>query len=490
MNTYIAIDLKSFYASVECIERALNPLTTNLVVANTERTEKTICLAVSPSLKSYGISGRARLYEVIQSVKRINAKRKYFAQKHIFTGSSCDNLELKNNPSLELSYIIAKPRMAFYINYSTRIYEIYLKYVSPQDIHVYSIDEVFIDATSYLKLYNLSAHEFAMKIILDILKTTGITATAGIGTNLYLAKIALDIGAKHIKPDKNGVRIASLDEMSYRKLLWSHRPLTDFWRIGRGYAKKLEENGLFTMGDIARCSLGKKTDYHNEDLLYKLFGVNAELLIDHAWGWESCTIEDIKAYKPEVKSISSGQVLKMPYLWDKAKIVIKEMADNLALSLMDKNLLTNQIVMDIGYDVENISGSYKGDIVIDRYGRKIPKGAHGSINLNEYTSSMSKIMDATVELFDKIINRHLSVRRLNITANHVISRTEYENIKVEQLNLFSQIDETKSIQEEKIQKTILDIKKKFGKNAILRGLNFEEGATGRERNSTIGGHRA
>ena len=380
--------------------------------------------------------------------------------------------------------------MAFYINYSTRIYEVYLKYVSPQDIHVYSIDEVFIDATSYLKLYNLSAHEFAMKIILDILKTTGITATAGIGTNLYLAKIALDIGAKHIKPDKNGVRIASLNEMSYRKLLWSHRPLTDFWRIGRGYAKKLEENGLFTMGDIARCSLGKKTDYHNEDLLYKLFGVNAELLIDHAWGWESCTIEDIKAYKPEMKSISSGQVLKMPYLWDKAKIVIKEMADNLALSLMDKNLLTNQIVMDIGYDIENVSDSYKGDIVIDRYGRKIPKGAHGSINLNEYTSSMSKIMDAAVELFDKIINRHLSVRRLNITANHVISRTEYENIKVEQLNLFLQIDEAESLKEEKIQKTILDIKKKFGKNAILKGLNFEEGATGRERNNTIGGHRA
>lgn len=490
MNTYIAIDLKSFYASVECVERNLSPLTTNLVVANTERTEKTICLAVSPSLKSYGISGRARLYEVIQSVKRINAKRKYFAPKHIFKGFSCDSLELKNNPSLELSYIIAKPRMAFYINYSTRIYEIYLKYVSMQDIHVYSIDEVFIDATSYLKLYNLSAREFAMKIILDILKTTGITATAGIGTNLYLAKIALDIGAKHIKPDKSGVRIASLNEMSYRKLLWSHRPLTDFWRIGRGYAKKLEEHGLFTMGDIARCSLGKKTDYHNEDLLYKLFGVNAELLIDHAWGWESCTIKDIKEYKPEIKSISSGQVLKMPYLWDKAKIVIKEMADNLALSLMDKNLLTNQIVMDIGYDIENVSDSYKGDIVIDRYGRKIPKGAHGSINLNEYTSSMSKIMDAAVDLFDKIINRHLSVRRLNITANHVISRTEHENIKVEQLNLFSQIDETKSIREEKIQKTILDIKKKFGKNSILRGLNFEEGATGRERNNTIGGHRA
>lgn len=490
MNTYIAIDLKSFYASVECVERNLSPLTTNLVVANTERTEKTICLAVSPSLKSYGISGRARLYEVIQSVKRINAKRKYSAPKHIFKGSSCDSLELKNNPSLELSYIIAKPRMAFYINYSTRIYEIYLKYVSVQDIHVYSIDEVFIDATSYLKLYNLSAREFAMKIILDILKTTGITATAGIGTNLYLAKIALDIGAKHIKPDKSGVRIASLNEMSYRKLLWSHRPLTDFWRIGRGYAKKLEEHGLFTMGDIARCSLGKKTDYHNENLLYKLFGVNAELLIDHAWGWESCTIKDIKEYKPEIKSISSGQVLKMPYLWDKAKIVIKEMADNLALSLMDKNLLTNQIVMDIGYDIENVSDSYKGDIVIDRYGRKIPKGAHGSINLNEYTSSMSKIMDAAVDLFDKIINRHLSVRRLNITANHVISRTEHENIKVEQLNLFSQIDETKSIREEKIQKTILDIKKKFGKNSILRGLNFEEGATGRERNNTIGGHRA
>ena len=357
-------------------------------------------------------------------------------------------------------------------------------------LHLFLLWDVFIDATSYLKLYNLSAHEFAMKIILDILKTTGITATAGIGTNLYLAKIALDIGAKHIKPDKNGVRIASLNEMSYRKLLWSHRPLTDFWRIGRGYAKKLEENGLFTMGDIARCSLGKKTDYHNEDLLYKLFGVNAELLIDHAWGWESCTIEDIKAYKPEMKSISSGQVLKMPYLWDKAKIVIKEMADNLALSLMDKNLLTNQIVMDIGYDIENVSDSYKGDIVIDRYGRKIPKGAHGSINLNEYTSSMSKIMDAAVELFDKIINRHLSVRRLNITANHVISRTEYENIKVEQLNLFLQIDEAESLKEEKIQKTILDIKKKFGKNAILKGLNFEEGATGRERNNTIGGHRA
>ena len=384
-KTYIAIDLKSFYASVECRERSRDPLTTNLVVADPSRTEKTICLAVSPSLKKYGLSGRARLFEVIQKVNAANNIRKLKAPNHVFSGSSDDSTELQKNPSLKIDYIIAPPRMARYMEYSTKIYNIYLKYIAPEDIHIYSIDEVFIDVTHYLSTYNMTARELAMTMIQDILDTTGITATAGIGTNMYLCKIAMDIVAKHIEPDKNGVRIAELDEMSYRRLLWNHRPITDFWRVGRGYSKKLEKIGLYTMGDIARCSIGKPTDYYSEELLYKLFGINAELLIDHAWGYEPCTMEDVKAYKPETNSISSGQVLHCPYEFDKARLVVKEMTDLMVLDLVDKGLVTNQIVLTIGYDIENItdknrSQSYKGTVTTNYYGKKVPKPAHGTTN--------------------------------------------------------------------------------------------------------------
>ncbi|MGM9597861.1 MAG: DNA methylase, partial [Eubacteriales bacterium] len=385
-KTYIAIDLKSFYASVECVERGLNPMTTNLVVADKSRTEKTICLAVTPSLKALGIPGRARLFEVSSKVREVNAARRQKAPRRVFTGTSSDATVLHAHPEYRLDYIVAPPRMAHYMEFSTRIYQIYLKYIAPEDIHVYSIDEVFIDATDYLGIYKLSARELAMKIILDVLESTGITATAGIGTNLYLCKIALDIQAKHIPADKNGVRIAELDEMSYRRLFWSHRPLTDFWRVGKGYAKKLEDHGLYTMGDIARCSLGSVTDRYNEDLLYKLFGVNAELLIDHAWGYEPCTIADIKAYKPESNSLGSGQVLKCPYTFQKAKLVVREMADALALDLVDKKLMTDQLVLTVGYDVENLTdtgihGGYHGAVTTDRYGRQIPKHANGTANL-------------------------------------------------------------------------------------------------------------
>ena len=385
-KTYIAIDLKSFYASVECRERSRDPLTTNLVVADPSRTEKTICLAVSPSLKKYGLSGRARLFEVIQKVNAANNIRKLKAPNHVFSGSSDDSTELQKNPSLKIDYIIAPPRMARYMEYSTKIYNIYLKYIAPEDIHIYSIDEVFIDVTHYLSTYNMTARTLAMTMIQDILDTTGITATAGIGTNMYLCKIAMDIVAKHIEPDKNSVRIAELDEMSYRRLLWNHKPLTDFWRVGRGYSKKLEKIGLYTMGDIARCSIGKSTDYYNEELLYKLFGINAELLIDHAWGYEPCTMEDVKAYKPETNSISSGQVLHCPYEFDKARLVVKEMIDLMALDLVDKGLVTSQIVLTIGYDIENMtdknrSQSYKGTVTTNYYGKKVPKPAHGTTNL-------------------------------------------------------------------------------------------------------------
>ena len=374
-HIYVSIDLKSFYASVECNERGLNPITTNLVVADSSRTEKTICLAVSPSLKSYGVSGRARLFEVVQKVKEINIERKKYAPNHIFTGSSYDNIALKRNSDLELTYLVAPPRMAYYIKYSTKIYNIYLKWFSSDDIYVYSIDEVFIDITHYLKTYKLSARELVTKVIQDIYENTGITATAGIGTNLYLCKVAMDIVAKHVEPNKNGVRIAGLDELTYRKLLWNHRPLTDFWRVGKGYSNKLEEHRIYTMGDIARTSL------NNEDLLYKLFGVNAELLIDHAWGYEPCTIKQIKSYKPSTNSICSGQVLHCPYDYKKTELIVKEMAELLSLDLVEKNLVTDQIVLTIGYDVENLTNSqisnlYKGDITIDRYGRKIPKHAH------------------------------------------------------------------------------------------------------------------
>ena len=504
-KTYIAIDLKSFYASVECRERNRDPLTTNLVVADPSRTEKTICLAVSPSLKKYGLSGRARLFEVIQKVKTANEIRKLKAPNHVFCGSSDDSRELQKKPSLKIDYIIAPPRMARYMEYSTKIYNIYLKYIAPEDIHIYSIDEVFIDVTHYLSTYNMTAHELAMTMIQDILDTTGITATAGIGTNLYLCKIAMDIVAKHIEPDKNGVRIAELDEMSYRRLLWNHRPLTDFWRVGRGYSKKLEKIGLYTMGDIARCSIGKPTDYYNEELLYKLFGINAELLIDHAWGYEPCTMEDVKTYKPETNSISSGQVLHCPYEFDKARLVVKEMTDLMVLDLVDKGLVTNQIVLTIGYDIENItdknrSQSYKGTVTTNYYGKKVPKPAHGTTNLPKQTSSTTLITNAVMELYDKIVNKKLPIRRINIVANKLVDEHSVKNAnKYEQLDLFTDYEILKkqrekenaeSEREKRMQHTILDIKKKFGKNAILKGMNLQEGATAKDRNNQIGGHKA
>ena len=504
-KTYIAIDLKSFYASVECRERSRDPLTTNLVVAGPSRTEKTICLAVSPSLKKYGLSGRARLFEVIQKVNAANNIRKLKAPNHVFSGSSDDSTELQKNPSLKIDYIIAPPRMARYMEYSTKIYNIYLKYIAPEDIHIYSIDEVFIDVTHYLSTYNMTARTLAMTMIQDILDTTGITATAGIGTNMYLCKIAMDIVAKHIEPDKNSVRIAELDEMSYRRLLWNHKPLTDFWRVGRGYSKKLEKIGLYTMGDIARCSIGKSTDYYNEELLYKLFGINAELLIDHAWGYEPCTMEDVKAYKPETNSISSGQVLHCPYEFDKARLVVKEMIDLMALDLVDKGLVTSQIVLTIGYDIENMtdknrSQSYKGTVTTNYYGKKVPKPAHGTTNLPKQTSSTTLITNAVMELYDKIVNKKLLIRRINIVANKLVDEHSVKNAnKYEQLDLFTDYEvlqkqrekeNAESEREKRMQNTILDIKKKFGKNAILKGMNLQEGATAKDRNNQIGGHKA
>lgn len=504
-HIYIAIDLKSFYASVECIERKLDPMTTNLVVADASRTEKTICLAVSPSLKSYGIPGRARLFEVVQKVREVNAERGRKAPGKKFTGTSYNDLELKKHPELSLDYIAAPPRMAYYMDYSTRIYNTYLKYVAPEDIHVYSIDEVFMDVTNYLATYNLSPRELAMKMIQDVLKTTGVTATAGIGTNLYLAKIAMDIGAKHIVPDKDGVRIAELDEMSYRRLLWTHQPLTDFWRVGRGYAKKLEEYGMFTMGDVARCSIGKPNDYYNEDLLYKLFGVNAELLIDHAWGWEPCTIADIKAYKPSTNSIGSGQVLQSPYDYEKASLIVREMTDLLVLDLVDKGLVTDQMVLTVGYDIINLSNpeikkKYNGEVTTDHYGRSIPKHAHGTVNLGRQTSSTRLIIDAVMDLYSQIVDENLLIRRINITANHVVDESSVKKDNTfEQLKLFTDYateqkkkeeEEAALEREKKMQHAVLDIKKKFGKNAILKGMNLEKGAMAKERNKQIGGHKA
>ena len=504
-KVYIAIDLKSFYASVECMERGLDPMTTNLVVADLSRTEKTICLAVSPALKAFGIPGRPRLFEVVQKIREVNTKRKLKAPGRLFTGSSCQSIELEKEPSLEVSYIVAPPQMARYMEISSRIYEVYLKYIAPEDMHVYSIDEVFIDATGYLKTYGMTPRELAMKMILDVLDTTGITAAAGIGTNLYLCKVAMDIEAKHVPADENGVRIAELDEKSYRRLLWSHRPLTDFWRVGRGYAKKLEEQGLYTMGDIARCSIGKPGDYYNEELLYGMFGVNAELLIDHAWGWEPCTIADIKAYKPESSSIISGQVLQCPYTFDKAGLVVREMADMLALDLVDKRLMTNQIVLTVGYDIDNLRDpvlrkKYHGEIKTDRYGRAIPKHAHGTVNLKKYSSSARQITKAAMELFERITDRELLVRKLSMAANHVLPETDIqEETEFEQLDLFTDYaaiqkkkeeEDAELAREKKLQQAMLDIKKKFGKNAILKGMNLEEGATARERNNQIGGHRA
>ena len=507
-KTYIAIDLKSFYASVECMDRGLDPMNTNLVVADMSRTEKTICLAVSPSLKQYGISGRARLFEAIQRVKEVNAIRRASIPSGRFSGKSFRRYDLDHDPSLEVDFIVAPPRMALYMEQSTRIYQIYLRHVSPDDIHVYSVDEVFIDATAYLRSRNMTGYEFAKMLIKDVLRDTGITATAGIGTNLYLAKIAMDIVAKRVEADDDGVRIAELDEFSYRHKLWNHTPITDFWRVGRGYAATLSKHGIYTMGDVAKCSVGPSTSYYNEALLYRLFGVNAELLIDHAWGWEPCTIADIKQYKPDSSSINSGQVLQEPYPFAKAKLVTREMTDMLVLDLVDKGLVTNQLVLTVGYDVENLSNPeisrrYKGAIVTDPYGRKIPKHAHGTANLDEYTSSTKVILQSMTKLFERIVNPDLLVRRITVVANQVVKESEAPRTAktYEQVSIFDVIDpgeESRKKAEEQgalkkernLQKTVIDIKRKYGKNAILKGMNFEDGATGKDRNGQIGGHKA
>jgi len=498
-RTYIAIDLKSFYASVECADRKLDPLTTNLVVADLSRTEKTICLAVSPSLKAVGIPGRPRLFEVVQKVREVNIERQNKAPCQRFLGKSSDSNELKDHPSYELDYIVAVPRMGRYMEVSSTIYSIYLRHVSQDDIVVYSIDEVFIDATQYLKLYNLTAREFTMKLIREVLAETGITATAGIGTNLFLCKVAMDIVAKHIPADKDGVRIAELDEQGFREKLWEHRPLTDFWSIGHGTASRLESRGMRTLGDVARMSV------QNEEVLYRLFGIKAELLIDHAWGWEPVTVPDIKAYRPESNSLSSGQVLKEPYVFEKAKIVAKEMTDMLVLSLTEKHLMTDQMVLHVGYDTVNLATpeqkrAYKGPTKINHYGREVPKSGHGSVNLGKYSSSSNLIIEAVADLFDRVVDKNLFIRRINVTANHVLNEAEVpqDPAEEEQLDLFESSAERKQKQEEeqakldkekRLQRAILDIKKKMGKNAMLRGMNLLEGATAKERNQQVGGHR-
>lgn len=496
---YIAFDLKSFYASVECRERGLDPMDTNLVVADESRTDKTICLAVTPSLKSFGIPGRGRLFEVRQRMTEINAERRFCAPQHRLCGTSCFSSELQANPALAADFITAPPRMALYMEYSTRIYTIYMKYAAPEDIVVYSIDEVFMDVTDYLAAFHLTPHALAAKIIQDVFSETGITATAGIGTNLFLCKAAMDIVAKHIPPDENGVRIARLDEMSYRRTLWTHRPLTDFWRVGRGYARKLMENGMFTMGDVALCSVT------HEDLLYTLFGKNAELLIDHAWGWEPCTIKDIKNYRPASQSLGSSQVLPCPYSPEKARLVLQEMADLLVLDLTDKSLVTDQLVITVGYDIENLSDpkracNFRGPVVLDPYGRRIPKHAHGTASLNHHTASAREIMSAAGELFDRIVNPDLLIRRLSVTANHTLPEsTASQSIRYEQLDLFTDYADLENRynqeqaalkREKKLQQTMLAIKKKYGRNSIVRGMSLEEGATARERNKQIGGHKA
>lgn len=511
----IAIDLKSFYASVECRERNLDPLTTNLVVADASRTEKTICLAVSPSLKSYGIPGRARLFEVVSKVRQVNRERQRRAPGRKLIGESSSYRELCANPSLAVGFEIAPPRMAHYMKVSTQIYDIYTKYIAPEDIHVYSIDEVFMDVTHYTHLYRNAAaaagmevvHYMALMLIREVLDATGITATAGIGTNLYLAKVAMDVVAKHVEADKDGVRIAALTEQSYRKTMWTHRPLTDFWRIGKGYARKLEAEGLMTMGDVALCSVGQKTDYYNEELLYKLFGVNAELLIDHAWGWEPCTIAAIKSYKPENNSISVGQVLQGPYTVDKARLIVKEMTDGLVLDLVRKKLVTDQMVLTVGYDIENLAKPeirkrYTGPVITDFYGREVPKQAHGSINLGAFTSSTRRITAAVMELYDRIMNPGLLVRRMYVICNHVRDEAEAEeaaDAKPVQLDMFTdyaalekqrEAEKAARERERKQQEVVLAIKDKWGKNAILRGMNFSEGATARDRNQQVGGHKA
>nr|WP_270441065.1 DNA methylase [Butyricicoccus sp. AF86-03b2A] len=498
-HTYLAIDLKSFYASVECRERRLDPLDTHLVVADETRTDKTICLAVTPSLKSYGISGRGRLFEVRQRVKQVNAERQRRAPGHTFTGASYSAAELRDNPSLAMNFIIAPPHMAHYMAYSSRIYAIYMKYVAPEDMVVYSIDEVFMDVTGYLETYGLTARELARKIILDVLNTTGITATAGIGTNLFLCKVAMDIVAKHVPADRDGVRIAELDERRFRHELWSYQPLTDFWRVGRGTAKKLEQYGMCTMGDIALCS------EKNEDLLYKLFGKNAELLIDHAWGWEPCTVADIKAYKPSTNSISTGQVLACPYTADKARLVVREMADQLVLDLVSKGFVTDRLVLTVGYDIDNLNDParrihYHGKTETDRYGRTLPKSAHGTQSLGELTSSTQKLMDAATVLFDRIIDPNLLIRRMYLVADHILPESDApQPARCEQLDLFTdyaaeqerrRAEQAALERERKLQQAALAIKSKYGKNALLKGMNLEKGATAVERNGKIGGHNA
>ena len=545
-KTYISIDLKSFYASVECMERGLDPLNTNLVVADASRTQKTICLAVSPSLKAYGIPGRARLFEVEQKVKEANARRQTRAPKNILDGKSVFATELNENPCLAIDYIAAKPRMALYMSKSTQIYDVYLRYIAPEDIYAYSVDEVFIDASGYLKTYGLNAHDFARLLVREVFKETGITATAGIGPNLYLCKIAMDIGAKHTEADADGVRIAELDEYSYRRLLWDHRPITDFWRVGRGYAKKLAKKSIFTMGDIARCSLGTSSDYYNEDLLYKMFGVNAELLIDHAWGYEPCNLAEVKSYRPQRKSLVSGQVLQNAYTYEKTRIVVREMMELLALDLVDKGLLTNQIVLMVGYDVENLSDperrkAYKGEITVDGYGREVPKHAHGTGNLPFSTASTKLTTDCVLEVFDRVVDESLLTRRISITVNNLVLESEYKrenevaSAEPEQISMFDMLvggdapqerepasskdnssysergeekprnsvvaesisgsagndnDEDAIEKEKQVQEAMLKIKKRFGKNAILKGTNLQEGATAKERNAQIGGHKA
>lgn len=494
---FIAIDLKSFYASVECVERGLDPLTTNLVVADESRTEKTICLAATPAIKAYGVPGRARLFEVVQKIKAANNKRRFLAPGRKLIGKSHDATELARNPNLSIDYIVAPPRMAFYMDYSARIYKVYLQYIAPQDIHTYSIDEVFINATPYLDTYKTTAHDLAMRLVREVLAETGITATAGIGTNLYLAKIAMDIVAKHIPPDRDGVRIAALDEMRYRQKLWAHTPITDFWRVGKGYAEKLANMGLYSMGDIARRSL----DAQGEKELYKVFGVNAELLIDHAWGYEPCTMEAIKAYRPASTSISSGQVLHCPYTHEQARLIVWEMADQMILDLVAKKLLTNQIVLDVGYDIENIAKGYTGPVHVDHYGRRVPKPAHGTVSLKKHSSSTKELLHETLALYDRIVNPTLMVRRITITMGKLIDEDSAakQNEDVVQFNLFSDTEkeakesaaaEHAEQKEKSLQHTMIAIKNKFGKNAILKAANLKEEARTIARNSEIGGHKA
>lgn len=491
-KVFICIDLKSFYASVECKERGLDPLTTNLVVADKNRTEKTICLAVSPSLKKFDIPGRARLFEVIAKVKEVNKERKKKNKNKPFTSKSINEIELNNDKSKELDFIEAIPRMNLYMKYSSKIYNIYLKYVAPEDIFAYSIDEVFCDITSYLKTYKATPRELITKMIKDVYETTGITATGGIGTNMYLAKIAMDIVAKHMEANEYGVRIADLDEMSYRKLLWNHKPITDFWRVGKGIAKRLEENNMYTMGDVA------KTSINNQKLLYKIFGINAEYLIDHAWGYEPCTMKDVKNFKPKINSLSEGQVLHKPYDYTHIKLIVKEMTDNISLSLTRKKLVTNQLILEIGYDTSNLS-FYEGETTKDRYGREIPKHSHGTINLDKYTSSSETLRKYIIKLLDKIINKNLYVRRVYVIAGNVKNKESLKKVKeYEQIDLFTdytkkeKIDKEKEIQETKenqLQEILIDIKNKYGKNSIIKGMNLEEGATTIERNKQVGGHR-